>query len=74
MNNEIMLNENKSISKNAPEPGKTYKKAESEGFIALSPMQVVNLFNEESEQKSIPRIIQDCNFPLQDELKVKIRI
>ena len=25
MNNEIMLNENKSISKNAPEPGKTYK-------------------------------------------------
>ena len=25
MNNEIMLNENKLISKNAPEPGKTYK-------------------------------------------------
>ena len=25
MNDEIMLNENKSISKNAPEPGKTYK-------------------------------------------------
>ena len=73
MNNEIMLNENKSISKNAAEPGKTYKKAESEGFIALSPMQV-NLFNEESEQKSIPRIIQDCDFPLQDELKVEIRI
>ena len=28
------------------------EKAESEGFIALSPMQVVNLFNEISEQKS----------------------
>ncbi len=25
------------------------KKAESEGFVALSPMQVVNLFNEISE-------------------------
>ena len=47
------------------------EKAESEGFIALSPMQVVNLFNEESEQKSIPRIIQDCDFPLHGELKDK---
>ena len=51
------------------------EKAESEGFIALSPMQVVNLFNEISEQKSaariIPEIIPDCDFPLQDELKNK---
>lgn len=47
------------------------EEAESEGFVALSPMQVVNLFNEESEQKSTARIIQDCDFPLQDELKNK---
>lgn len=47
------------------------EKAESEGFVALSPMQVVNLFNETSEQKSAARIIPDCDFPLQDELKNK---
>lgn len=45
--------------------------AECEGFVALSPMQVVNLFNEESEQKSAARIMQDCDFPLQGELKDK---
>lgn len=45
--------------------------AECEGFVALSPMQVVNLFNETSEQKSAARIIPDCDFPLQDELKNK---
>jgi hypothetical protein len=47
------------------------EKAESEGFVALSPMQVVNLFNEISEQKSATRIVPDCDFPLQDELKNK---
>lgn len=47
------------------------EKAESEGFVALSPMQVVNLFNETSEQKSAARIIPDCDFPLYDELKNK---
>lgn len=47
------------------------EKAESEGFVALSPMQVVNLFNEESEQKSATRIIPECDFPLPDELKNK---
>lgn len=47
------------------------EKAESEGFIALSPMQVVNLFNETSEQKSAARIIPDCDFQLYDELKNK---
>lgn len=47
------------------------EKAESEGFIALSPMQVVNLFNETSEQKSAARIIPDCDFQLYNELKNK---
>lgn len=47
------------------------EKAESEGFIALSPMQVVNLFNETSEQKSAARIIPDYDFQLYDELKNK---
>lgn len=47
------------------------EKAESEGFVALSPMQVVNLFNEISEQKSATRIVPDCDFPLQGELKDK---
>lgn len=47
------------------------EKAESEGFVALSPMQVVNLFNEISEQKSATRIVPDCDFPLQDQLRGK---
>ena len=44
------------------------KKAESEGFVALSPMQVVNLFNEISEQRptDTAEIAQDYDFPLQD--------
>lgn len=44
------------------------KKAESEGFVALSPMQVVNLFNEISEQKYATRIVPDCDFSLYGEL------
>lgn len=47
------------------------EKAESDGFIALSPMQVVNMFNEESEQESVARTISDYDFSLQDELKDK---
>ena len=47
------------------------KKAESEGFVALSPMQVVNLFNEISEQRptDTAEIAQDYDFPLQDMLR-----
>ena len=47
------------------------EKAESDGFIALSPMQVVNMFNEVPEQESIARTISDYDFPLQGELKDK---
>lgn len=47
------------------------EKAESDGFIALSPMQVVNMFNEVPEQESVARTISDYDFPLQGELKDK---
>lgn len=47
------------------------KKQKVKVSLLFPPMQVVNLFNETSEQKSAARIIPDCDFPLQDELKNK---